>query len=256
MADRWFQPSPDYGGEKQLHVAALLPFVLPAKSLTINSVADVADFPDLHINLACRAPLRGKSVLFSLKLRRSRLSNISWLKNLVRLPDSAPLPPLFAALRLTFRPRTGESQNREGSREMRAVADTNVLLAGLRSRNGASHELLRLLSQGRWTLLLSNTLLTEYQEILHREQAHLPYTHEEIERLLDGLCSRSEKRRLGTRWWPVLEDADDEMMVHLAVESRADCLITHNVRHLQPAVRLGVSVMTPREFLRELRKQI
>jgi len=114
---------------------------------------------------------------------------------------------------------------------MRAVVDTNVLLAGLRSRSGASHQLLRLLSQRRWILILSNTLLTEYQEILHREQALLPYTHQEIERLLDGLCSRSEKRRLRTSWWPVLDDADDEMMVHLAVESRADYLVTHNVRH-------------------------
>jgi len=139
---------------------------------------------------------------------------------------------------------------------MRAVADTNVLLAGLRSQRGASHELLRLLSQDRWILLLSNTLLTEYQEILHREQALLPYSHEQIERLLDGLCARSEKRRLGARWWPLLEDADDEMMVHLAVESRADCLITHNVRHLEPARQFGVSVVTPREFLRELRKKI
>ena len=46
------------------------------------------------------------------------------------------------------------------------------------------------------------------------------------------------------------------MMVHLAVESNAEYLVTHNVRHLQPAGRLGVSVVTPREFLRELRKQI
>jgi putative PIN family toxin of toxin-antitoxin system len=137
---------------------------------------------------------------------------------------------------------------------MRAVADTNVLLAGLRSRRGASHELLRLLSQGRWILVLSNTLLTEYQEILHREQSLLPYSHEDIERLLDGLCARSEKRRLGTRWWPVLTDADDEMMVHLAVESKVDYLVTQNVRHLRPAGRLGVSVVTPREFLQELRK--
>lgn len=136
---------------------------------------------------------------------------------------------------------------------MRAVVDTNVLLAGLRSRSGASHQLLRLLSQRRWILILSNTLLTEYQEILHREQALLPYTHQEIERLLDGLCSRSEKRRLRTSWWPVLDDADDEMMVHLAVESRADYLVTHNVRHLQPASRLGICVVTPRDFLLELR---
>ena len=47
---------------------------------------------------------------------------------------------------------------------MRAVADTNVLLAGLRSRRGASHELLRLLSEGRWILVLSNTLLTEFKK--------------------------------------------------------------------------------------------
>src|SRR5271157_4491795 len=46
--------------KKGQHVAALLPFVLPVKSLTINDVADVADFPDLHINLAI---LRGKSVV-------------------------------------------------------------------------------------------------------------------------------------------------------------------------------------------------
>jgi putative PIN family toxin of toxin-antitoxin system len=139
---------------------------------------------------------------------------------------------------------------------MRAVADTNVLFAGLRSQRGASHELLRLLSQERWILVLSNTLLTAYQEILHREQGLLPYTHEEIERLLDGLCHRSEKRRLRTRWWPVLEDADDEMLVHLAMESRSGYMITHNVRHLQPATSLGASVVTPREFLQELRKKI
>jgi predicted nucleic acid-binding protein len=75
-------------------------------------------------------------------------------------------------------------------------------------------------------------------------------------RLLDGLCSRSEQRRLRTSWRPVLEDADDEMMVHLAVESRVDYLVSHNVRHLQPASRLGICVVKPREFLRELRKQL
>jgi len=39
--------------------------------------------------------------------------------------------------------------------------DTNVLVAGLRSQRGASHELLRFLSRREWTLVLGNTLLTE-----------------------------------------------------------------------------------------------
>jgi putative PIN family toxin of toxin-antitoxin system len=137
---------------------------------------------------------------------------------------------------------------------MRAVMDTNVLLAGLRSQRGAGHELLRLLNMGKWTLVLSNTLLTEYQEILHREQSVLPYTHEEIEGLLDGLCHRSEQRRLRSRWWPVLADADDEMILHLAAESRVEYLVTHNVRHFEPASRFGIAVVTPREFLQELRR--
>lgn len=92
--------------------------------------------------------------------------------------------------------------------------------------------------------------------MLHREQPALPYTHEEIERLLDGLCLRAEKRQLRSPWWPVLSDPDDEAMVHLAVEGRAEYLMTHNVRHLQPATTLGVSVVTPGEFLRELRKRL
>ena len=65
-------------------------------------------------------------------------------------------------------------------------------------------------------------MLTEYQEVLHREQRALPYTDEEIERLLDGLCLGAEKKRLRSRWWPVLSDLDDEMMVHLAVEGRVE----------------------------------
>ncbi len=137
---------------------------------------------------------------------------------------------------------------------MRAVLDTNVALAGLRSRRGASFELLRLLGARQWSLVLSNTVLTEYQEVLHREQAALPYSHEEIERFLDGLCQRAERHRLSARWWPVLTDPDDEALVHLAVESRVGYIVTHNLSHLRPAETLGVRVLAPGEFLNELRK--
>jgi len=137
---------------------------------------------------------------------------------------------------------------------LRAVLDTNVLLAGLRSRQGASFEVLRLLAARQWRLVLSNTVLTEYQEILHCERASLPYDHDEIERLLDGLCLRAERHRLRSRWWPVLIDPDDEALVHLAVEARVEYLVTHNLRHLRPAESLGVRVAIPSAFLQELRK--
>jgi len=139
---------------------------------------------------------------------------------------------------------------------LRAVLDTNVLVAGMRSVRGASFELLRLLDTKIWAVVLSNTLLTEYQEVLHREQPALPYSHQEIEKALDNLCVRAEQWHLRNRWLPMLPDPDDEAMVHLAVESGADYIVTHNVRHVEPARELGVRVVTPGEFLRKLRKEL
>ena len=72
---------------------------------------------------------------------------------------------------------------------MRAVLDTNVLVAGLRSQRGASHELLNLLRAGQRTLVLSNTVLGEYHEILHREAEALGLSHTDADAYLDVLCA-------------------------------------------------------------------
>ncbi len=48
------------------------------------------------------------------------------------------------------------------------ILDTNVLLAGLRSRRGASYKLLTILNDNRWQLNISTTLVFEYEEILKR----------------------------------------------------------------------------------------
>ena len=102
---------------------------------------------------------------------------------------------------------------------LRAVMDTNVLVAGLRSRLGASYELLLQLRAGQWTLVLSNTLAGEYHEILHREAGSLLISHLEIDQFLDGLCALAEQRLLVTEWNPAAIDPDDEPIVQLAREA-------------------------------------
>jgi predicted nucleic acid-binding protein len=54
---------------------------------------------------------------------------------------------------------------------MRAVMDTNVLIAAFRSRRGASFEVFRRLRLGEWTTVVSNHLLYEYEEVLKRDAA-------------------------------------------------------------------------------------
>ena len=59
-----------------------------------------------------------------------------------------------------------------------------------------------------------------------------------------------------TTWIPVLHDPDDEAFVQLAVEARAEALISHNLRHLEPARALGVNLLAPREFLAIIRENL
>lgn len=138
---------------------------------------------------------------------------------------------------------------------LRAVLDTNVLVAGLRSPSGASFELLRQLREGHWTLVLSNTVASEYHEILHREAGALKLAHEDVDQYLDVLCALAEQRTLATEWQPAATDPDDEPIVQLAREAEVLYLVTHNVRHVAAADRFGTRVMRPAEFLSLLRQQ-
>lgn len=127
--------------------------------------------------------------------------------------------------------------------------DTNVLIAALRSRRGASFEVFRRLRLGQWTAVISNHLLYEYEEIMGQQSAALRLTTADIDQLLNAICARSVVSRLTHVWQPVLTDADDEPLVQLACESAVYRIVSHNVRHLEPAIRLGVEILKPRDFL-------
>jgi putative PIN family toxin of toxin-antitoxin system len=136
----------------------------------------------------------------------------------------------------------------------RAVLDTNVIIAAFRSQTGAAFEIFRRLRLDEWTAVLSNHLTYEYEEVLKRNAADLSLSLNDIDQILNALCARGEECLLTHDWEPVLNDADDEPLVQLAQESGALIIITHNIRHLQPAIALGIQVLKPEEFLFILRQ--
>jgi predicted nucleic acid-binding protein len=131
----------------------------------------------------------------------------------------------------------------------RAVLDTIVLVAAFRSRTGAAFEIFRRLRLDEWTAVLSNHLTYEYEEVLKRDATSLSLSLADIDALLNAICARGEEWSLTHNWEPVLQDPDDEPLVQLAQESGALVIITHNTRHLQPAVALGIQVLKPMQFL-------
>jgi putative PIN family toxin of toxin-antitoxin system len=126
--------------------------------------------------------------------------------------------------------------------------DTNVLYAALRSRDGWSYEVLAALGQNRWVALVSNHLLHEYEEVLKGNAAQLALSLPDIDVILDIVSACSEECSLSTGWLPILLDPDDEPLAQLAVEFGADCVVTHNMRHLAPVRGLGIAVLPPRSF--------
>jgi putative PIN family toxin of toxin-antitoxin system len=135
------------------------------------------------------------------------------------------------------------------------VFDTNVVVAGLRSRRGASHELLRLVATGSIRLHISVALALEYEEVLKRPGLLPGIGEAEIDGFLDDLFGLATLERSMLKL-PSLRDSvpdpDDESVLELAAASNA-VVVTHNVRHFAGADRLGVIVLTPDRFLKLLR---
>lgn len=135
------------------------------------------------------------------------------------------------------------------------MLDTNVVVAALRSRRGASNALLAAIDSGRATLLVSPALFLEYEAVLKRAEHRLAHGLEiqEVDDFLDDLSVWCELIAPNFTWRPLLSDADDEMVAEAALNGAADAIVTHNVRDFAPIRKLGVAVWTPAQALRGVR---
>ena len=138
---------------------------------------------------------------------------------------------------------------------MRVVLDTNVLVAALRSRRGASFALVSSIPSPAFVPCLSVALYAEWQAVLTRPE-HVPagLTPADIHGFLRYLAARSHLQQIYFRWRPFLPDPADDMVLELAVAAGARHVVTHNVQHFRGADGLGVEVIRPRPFLDLVRK--
>ena len=137
----------------------------------------------------------------------------------------------------------------------RVVLDTNILVAGLRSREGASFALLRLVALRRVRPLVSTALFLEYEAVLKRpeQSAVHGFSLTDIDQFIAEFAALCEPVDVHFLWRPQLADIQDEMVLEAAINGRADALVTHNVRDFASAGTFGVQVQTPAMFLEGMR---
>ncbi len=141
---------------------------------------------------------------------------------------------------------------------MKIVIDTNVFLSSLFSQNGASHKLvLWIVEQYKNNYkkynVISNTLVTEYEDVLTRDkniEKFKNFSISEVKEFIDGICLISNHQRINFLWRPFLKDSNDDMVLEVAFNSKADYIVTHNIKDFKGVEdNFNIEVITPKEFL-------
>ena len=135
------------------------------------------------------------------------------------------------------------------------MLDSSVLVAGFRSRRGASFRLLELLRVGRFEITVSVPLALEYEAVLVRHAKALGLRRDEAEGLVDYLCQVAHRQEIHFLWRPTLTDPRDEFILELAVAAGCEAIVTHNVRDFMGVSRFRARVLTPAEFLTQLEER-
>ncbi len=138
---------------------------------------------------------------------------------------------------------------------LNVVLDTNVLVAALQSKNGASNTIVSLIEKQIFTIHLSVPLVMEYEDVLKRPKHRGTFTEEEIESIIDELCFWGQKHNVWYLWRPMLTDANDEFVAELAVAASAEYIVTFNIKDFKGMEAFGVKVVQPSTFLHLLRKE-
>ena len=140
----------------------------------------------------------------------------------------------------------------------RVVLDTDVIVAALRSPAGASAELLRRALDGDLSVVVSVSLVLEYEAVATRDDqlVRIAASAADIRNVIDALVLTACRLHDVARLRPQLRDADDEHVLEAAVQGGADTIVTFNRRDFTGAARFGVEVMVPGDLLKELRNAL
>ena len=136
------------------------------------------------------------------------------------------------------------------------VLDTDVLVAAFRSERGASRQLLIAALDQRFVLLASTAIWLEYEAVMTRPSQldAMQLNATEVRDALAALAAVAEQVLIHFLWRPVLTDAGDEHVLDLAMNGRAEMLVTFNQDDFAEASKtFQIEVVTPAVALRKLR---
>lgn len=134
------------------------------------------------------------------------------------------------------------------------VLDTNVIIAALRSKKGASNKLLSLVGTQKFEIHDSVALILEYEDVIQRHRTELGLSLDNVSDFIDALCSMTHHHKIYFLWRPTLSDVGDELVLELAITAGCEYIVTHNISDFKGVDKFGIQAITPKEFLKIIRE--
>lgn len=138
---------------------------------------------------------------------------------------------------------------------LRVVLDTDVMVAAFDSPTGASRRLVMAILDEKALLLLSTSLLMEYEAVLTRPAVlrMIGIDAADVLVALDELAGLCVPVAFDYRWRPVARDANDDLVLETAINGNADVIATFNVEDMSVgAARFGIPIERPASALRRI----
>jgi predicted nucleic acid-binding protein len=139
------------------------------------------------------------------------------------------------------------------------VADTNVILRGVRSHQGASGYILKGMLSGDIIFAATPAVILEYEDVLKRQGAlgEPPVaTVQDVDLILDALCLRAVETLPWFRFRPFLEDPKDDLFVECALSSGARLIVTDDRHFRRPSIAaFGLRAVSARDFVSEMLRE-
>jgi predicted nucleic acid-binding protein len=100
--------------------------------------------------------------------------------------------------------------------------------------------------------MISTPVFFEYEEVLRRPGQFPHLSGQDIEDFLDFMASACDHVRINFLWRPQLRDADDDLILELAVSGRAEAIVTFNQRDFAGSDQFGIRIISPAELIKEI----
>ena len=140
---------------------------------------------------------------------------------------------------------------------VRIVLDTASFVTAVRSSDGAAGEVVRMIFREEIVPLMDLKLGLEYRDVALRSE-HITASalnKREILELIEAVEAFAEPVEVVMKPRPMSPDPSDDMVLDVAINGRAEALVTSNKKHFAAAgKRFGIPVLTPGELLEKMRE--